>query len=84
MLAKGYGRRLPDGTREISKFTDCKGINPAANMVTTVLDLAKFAMLQFREDEEDPVLTGEAIREMHRVHWLDPNWQLGWGLGFNI
>jgi CubicO group peptidase (beta-lactamase class C family) len=84
MLAKGYGRRLPDGTREISKFTDCKGINPAANMATTVLDLAKFAMLQFRDHEEDPVLTGETLREMHRVHWLDPDWKLGWGLGFNI
>ena len=84
MLAKGYGRRLPDGTREISKFTDCKGINPAANMATTVLDLSKFAMLQLRKDEDNPVLTGETLCEMHRVHWLDPNWQLGWGLGFNI
>jgi CubicO group peptidase (beta-lactamase class C family) len=84
MLAKGYGRRMPDGTRETSPYTDSKGITPAANMATTALDLAKFAMLQFREDENDPVLTGETLREMHRVHWLDPNWELGWGLGFNI
>jgi D-alanyl-D-alanine carboxypeptidase len=83
-LAKGYGRRMPDGTRTISPYTDCKGITPAANMATTVLDLAKFAMLQFREDVDDPVLTGETLREMHRVHWLDTNWERGWGLGFNI
>jgi len=83
-LAKGYGRRMPDGSREISEYTSSRGINPAANMATTVLDLAKFAMLQFRVDEEDPVLTGETLREMHRVRWLAPSWDVGWGLGFNI
>jgi CubicO group peptidase (beta-lactamase class C family) len=83
-LAKGYGRRMPDGSREISEYTSSRGINPAANMATTVLDLAKFAMLQFRVDEEDPVLTGETLREMHRVSWLAPSWDVGWGLGFNI
>ncbi len=83
-LAKGYGRRLPDDSREHSKYTSSRGINPAANMATTVLDLARFAMLQFREDVDDPVLTGETLREMHRVHWLTPTWDVGWGLGFNI
>jgi CubicO group peptidase (beta-lactamase class C family) len=83
-LARGYGRRTPDGVRKHSPYTDCRGITPAANMATSVLDLARFAMLQFREDENDPVLTGETLREMHRVHWLDPNWAEGWGLGFNI
>ncbi|MBD3171509.1 serine hydrolase [Candidatus Bathyarchaeota archaeon] len=81
-LAKGYGRRMPDLTREDSPYTSSRGINPAANMATTVLDLAKFAMLQFRED--NPVLDGETLREMHRVHWLAPSWDLGWGLGFNV
>ena len=76
-LAKGYGRRMPDGSREISEYTSSRGINPAANMATTVLDLAKFAMLQFRLDEEDPVLTGETLREMHRVRWLAPSWDVG-------
>jgi len=83
-LAKGYGRRMPDGTRDPSPYTDSKGITPAANMATTVHDLAKFAMLQFRDDENDTVLTGKTLREMHRVHWIDPNWEQGWGLGFEI
>ena len=83
-LAKGYDRRLPDCTRVDSTYTSSRGINSAANMATTVLDLAKFAMLQFREDDDDPVLTGETLREMHRVHWLSPKWDVGWGLGFNI
>ncbi|MFP3952165.1 MAG: serine hydrolase [Candidatus Bathyarchaeia archaeon] len=83
-FAKGYGRRMPDGTREISPYTNSRGIIPAANMATTVIDLAQFAMLQFREDRDGPVLSGGTLREMHRVHWLDPNWELGWGIGFNI
>jgi CubicO group peptidase (beta-lactamase class C family) len=83
-LAKGYGRRMPDGTRRPCMYTDCRGITPAANMATSVLDMAKFAMLQFREDEDGAVLAGETLREMHRVHWLDSNWVEGWGLGFNV
>jgi CubicO group peptidase (beta-lactamase class C family) len=83
-LAKGYGRRLPDGSRSSSPFTECNGITPAANLATTVMDLAKFAMLQFREDDKEGVLTGETLREMHRIHWIDPNWTMGWGLGFSI
>ncbi len=83
-LAKGYGRRLPDGSREASDFTDCKGITSAANLATTVMDLAKFAMLQFREDQEEGVLRGETLREMHRPHWVDPKWTMGWSIGFSI
>ncbi|MBN2334316.1 serine hydrolase [Candidatus Bathyarchaeota archaeon] len=85
-LAKGYTRRLPDMTREVAEYTDSRGITPAANMTTTVLDLAKFAMLQFRDGEAGgaQILSGETLREMHQVHWLDPGWELGWGIGFNV
>ncbi|MCI0495699.1 beta-lactamase family protein, partial [candidate division KSB1 bacterium] len=48
-LAVGYGRRLADGTRKIMPFTDSKGLTPAANISSTVEDLAKFAALQFRD-----------------------------------
>jgi D-alanyl-D-alanine carboxypeptidase len=85
-FASGYGRRLPDGTRSIRPFGDCKGITPAANMATTVEDLAKFAMLQFREGPAGgkQILSGHTLKEMHAVHWLDDNWQFGWGWGFMI
>lgn len=85
-LATGYGRRLPDGSRELSPFTDCQGITPAANMSTTVEDLARFAMLQFRDGpaSDTQILRGSTLREMQRVHWLEPDWQAGWGLGFRI
>ncbi len=85
-LAVGYGRRLPDNSRVLSPFTDSQGLTPAANIATTVLDLAKFAMLQFRDEPvgDAQILRGSTLREMQRIHWLEPNWQAGWGLGFRI
>ena len=55
-------------------------------MSTTVEDLAKFAMLQFRDGDSGgrQILKGSTMREMHRVHWLDEEWESGWGLGFNV
>jgi hypothetical protein len=55
-------------------------------MASTVEDLARFAMLQFRTatGSEDSVLSGTTLREMQRIHWLEPGWQGGWGLGFRI
>ena len=85
-LAVGYGRRLPDGSRAISPYTDCRGITPAANLTTTVNDLAKFAMLQFRSGSAttSDVLRGSTLREMQRIHWLNEGWTHGWGIGFSI
>ena len=54
---------MPGGGRSVSPFTDCRGITPAADLATNVTDLAKFAMLQFRDRRdrqagEDQVLHG--------------------------
>lgn len=85
-LAAGYGRRLPSGERARRPFTDTRGLTPAASMTTSVRDLARFAMLQFRDGPAGgaQVLAGPSVREMHRVHWLEPDWQAGWGLGFRL
>jgi CubicO group peptidase (beta-lactamase class C family) len=85
-LATGYARRLPAGTRDPAPFTDGRGIAPAAGMTTCVSDLARFAMLQLREAPAGgaQVLRGSTLREMHRVHWLEPDWEAGWGLGFRV
>ncbi|MFO7678948.1 MAG: serine hydrolase domain-containing protein [Chloroflexota bacterium] len=85
-LAVGYGRRKPDNSRALSPFTDSQGLTPAANIATTVLDLAKFAMLQFRDGPAGggQILRGSTLREMQRIHWLHSDWKTGWGLGFRI
>jgi CubicO group peptidase (beta-lactamase class C family) len=85
-LAVGYGRRMPDGTREVMPFTDCKGITPAANMSSTVEDFARFASWQLGDGKAAgrQILKASTIREMHRVQWLEPDWRSGWGLGFSV
>ncbi len=82
-LARGYARRLPSGERQPAPFSDVRGVSAAAGLATTVTDLARFAMLQLRADGA-PVLRGSTLREMQRVHWLEPEWQAGWGLGFHV
>jgi CubicO group peptidase (beta-lactamase class C family) len=86
-LATGYSRRLPSTPlRQPAPFTDGRGITAAANMTTCVTDLARFAMLQFRDGGagDAQILRGSTLREMHRVHWLEPDWTGGWGLGFRL
>ena len=85
-LARPYGRRMPDGSRAPAPYVDTRAIAAAANITTSVTDLARFAMLQLRDGPAGgaQILRGSTLREMQRVHWLEPDWQAGWGLGFRI
>ena len=85
-LARGYSRRLPSGERGPVGPYDLRGVSAAAALTTSVADLARFAMLQFRDGPAGgaQVLRGSTLREMQRVHWIEPDWQAGWGLGFHI
>jgi CubicO group peptidase (beta-lactamase class C family) len=85
-LATGYSARRRDGTREVVPRYQVKGIGPAAGFTSTVLDLARFASWQLRllEKGGEEVLGANTLREMHRVHWVDPDWKTTWGLGFSV
>jgi len=85
-LAKGYGSRKRDGSRDLQKRFDAAGITPAAGFSSTVEDLGKFAAWQFRllQDGGEDVLKVSSLREMQRVHWMDPDWKTSWGLGFSV
>ncbi len=85
-LATGYSRFKRDGSRTPLHFYQVLGIAPAAGFASTVEDLANFASWQFRllENSGTEVLAPNTLREMHRVHWLDPNWRTTRGLGFSI
>jgi CubicO group peptidase (beta-lactamase class C family) len=85
-LARGYSRRFPRAPRQGREVGDIGGLIPAGNMASTVEDLARFAMLQFRTatGTEGSVLSGTTLREMQRIHWLEPGWQAGWGIGFRV
>jgi len=85
-LATGYGAFKRDGTRDTVPFFQVRGIAPAAGYASTVEDLAKFASWQFRllENGDDEILNHNTLRDMHRVHWMDPNWRTTRGLGFSV
>jgi D-alanyl-D-alanine carboxypeptidase len=85
-LAAGYARCLPGQPRARAAWSDLKAIAAAAGITTSVVDLAKFAMLHFRDGAAGgaQILRGSTVREMQRVQWIDETWEQGWGLGFSI
>ena len=86
LLATGYTRVMRSGERRIEEFFQAKGIAPAAGFASSVEDLARFASWQFRLLEAGgfEVLDSNTLREMHRVHWVDPDFETHWGLGFAV
>ncbi len=85
-LATGYGQRQPDGSRVTRPFTDCKGITPAANLSSTVEDLGRYLAFQMGDGTVAGrvILKASTLKEMHRIHWIQQDWQSGWGLGFSV
>ncbi|MFC2165957.1 serine hydrolase domain-containing protein, partial [Acidobacteriota bacterium] len=85
-LATGYTGKSREGAREAIPFYHVNGIAPAAGFASTVEDLARFASWQFRllEKGGTEILSANTLKEMHRVHWVDPDWKTTWGLGFSI
>ena len=56
------------------------GFEASANFASTLNDLAKYAAFHLSEDE-NAVLSPHSLRDMHRIHWLEPSWSEGYGLG---
>jgi CubicO group peptidase (beta-lactamase class C family) len=85
-LTVGYGRRMPDGTREVIPFIDARGMGPATGLTSNVEDMAKFVSAQFRRGPRggNRILATGSLREMHRVRSLENNWTTGTGIGFGI
>ena len=86
-LATGYSALLRDGTRVPVPFFMARGIAPAAGYASSAEDLARFASWQFRVLDRkggEEVLRSNTLREMHRVHWVDPDLETMWGLGFAV
>jgi len=85
-LATGYTAKKRDGTRSMLPLFQAEGIAAAAGFSSTVEDLARFASWQFRllEKGGEEILKASTLREMHRVHWVNPDWKTTWGLGFSV
>ena len=84
-LASGYTARGRDGQRDLVPDYRVRGVRPAAGFISTVEDLARFASWQFRVlAGDDALLDRNTLREMHRVHWLEPDGETTYGLGFSV
>jgi CubicO group peptidase (beta-lactamase class C family) len=85
-MALGYGRRMPDGTRETFGFIDARGMAAATGMTSTVEDLAKFVSAQFRRGARggNRILSSGSLREMHRVRSVEETWTNGNAIGFSV
>jgi CubicO group peptidase (beta-lactamase class C family) len=85
-FATGYSALKRDGNRDMLPLFQARGIAPAAGFSSTVEDLARFASWQFRllEKGGKEILKASTLREMQRVHWVDPDWNTTWGLGFSV
>lgn len=86
-LATGYSAVRREGPRIPVPFFTARGIAPAAGYASNVEDLARFASWQFRVLDRkagEEVLKSNTLREMQRIHWVDPNFETMWGLGFSV
>jgi CubicO group peptidase (beta-lactamase class C family) len=85
-LATGYSSINRKGTRDVIPLFDTRGLQAAAGYSSTVEDLAQFAAWQFRllSNGGKEILSSATLKEMQRVHWVDPDWKVHWGLGFVV
>ena len=84
-LATGYTGITRRGIRLEEPFFQTRGIAPAAGYASTVEDLAKFAMWQFRlRGSHEEILHAYTLAEMQRTHFVDPDDDTRRGLGFSI
>ena len=85
-LAVPYGRRMPDGTREVLPFVDARGMAAATGITSSVEDMAKFVSANFRPGPRGvaQIVSSGSWRELHRVRSVEENWLSGTALGFDV
>lgn len=85
-LATGYSSLNRQGSRDAVPLFDAQGMQAAAGYSSTVIDMANFAAWQFRlmSNGGKEILKASTLKDMQRVHWVDPDWKVHWGLGFAV
>jgi D-alanyl-D-alanine carboxypeptidase len=89
-LPRQHRRKQPDGSRGSLEYYETGAIAPAAAIVSTLEDLARFAALHLTADPAGPpagggqVVSASTLAEMHRPRFVYPSWSGGRGLGFGV
>ncbi len=81
-LATGYLRYDDAYERAAAPFVETKGFSASASFASSVNDLVKYARLHL--GKEPFLLSDYSLRDMHRPHWVNEDWQGGYGLGSDI
>lgn len=80
LLAKGYSQLDDNYKRRTMPFFLMNGFEASANFASTINDLVKYAAFHLGA-MESPILSAHSLQDMHRIHWLEPSWSDGYGLG---
>jgi CubicO group peptidase (beta-lactamase class C family) len=85
-MSIGYSAIDRTGERQKVNFFQASGIKAAAGFSSNVEDLGKFASWQFRlsDTTKAEILRPSTLKYMYNVHWIDPDWETTWGLGFKV
>ena len=86
-MATAYMRRQADGSRREMEYYETNAMAPAANIVSSVDDMTRFATLHLSaapESGDGEVVKPSTLHEMQRSHWVYSSWTGGRGLGFGI
>lgn len=89
-LPRQHRRKQPDGSRGTLDYYDTGSFAPAAAVVSTLEDLARFAALHLTADTAGPkaggaqILSGPTLAEMQRPHWVNARWTGARGLGWGV
>lgn len=80
--ARGYARPVTGWPPHVLPHLELGGIGAGGSLHSTVADVAKFVAEQFALTPK--LLQRPTIEEMHRLQWLNPDWQQGQGIGWRV
>jgi D-alanyl-D-alanine carboxypeptidase len=85
-MATGYNPHPYADEATPSAHPPIRGMTAAGQLYSSVHDLSKWIALQFRTETQaqggTQVLSGRSLKEMHRVHYLEPGWDFGYCLAW--
>lgn len=85
-LAVGYYPRRFDDDFDVAPYVSLQGLSACGQLHASVADLARWIALQFRTEDVSrggsQILAGRTIDESHRPQFLEPDWSVGYCLGW--
>jgi hypothetical protein len=81
-FATGYHPDFFADRWALAPYLKLNGLAPCGQLHSSVRDLAKWIAFQFRTLEGTKILCGQTMEEMHRPQYLEPDWSIGYCLGW--